>query len=145
MKARIALAFFSLLAMAVFAGATPDQPFMRAARADLGTAKRELQKATPDKGGHRVKAIALVNSAIAEVEAGIAWDRRHNHASSISVANLFAANPDQPHMEAAKDALESAKNNLEHATADKGGHRGRAIDIIKDAISEVKKGIDAAR
>lgn len=139
MKTRIALAIFSLLAMAVFAGAVPTQPFMRAARADLGTAKRELQKANPDKGGHRVKAIALVNSAIAEVDAGIAWDRRHNHA----MVTFTAA--DQPHMTAALAALESAKNNLERATADKGGHRGRAIDIIKDAISEVKKGIDAAR
>jgi hypothetical protein len=143
MKARIALTIFSLLAMAAFAGATPDQPFMRAARADLGTAKRELQKATPDKGGHRVKAIALVNNAIAEVDAGIAWDRRHNH--PVNIGEIFATTSDQPHMTAALAALESAKNNLDRATADKGGHRGRAIDIIKDAISEVKKGIDAAR
>ncbi len=143
MKARIALAVFSLLAMAALAGAAPDQPFMRAARADLGTAKRELQKANPDKGGHRVKAIALVNNAIAEVDAGIAWDRRHNHA--VAVEQIFAVAADQPHMTAALTALESAKNNLERATADKGGHRGRAIDIINDAISEVKKGIDAAR
>ena len=142
MKARIALAAFSLLVIATFAGAVPDQPFMRAARADLGTAKRELQKATPDKGGHRVKAIALVNNAIAEVDAGIAYDRRHNHA--VVFEQVFAV-ADQPHMTAALTALESAKNNLQRATADKGGHRGRAIDIINDAISEVKKGIDAAR
>jgi hypothetical protein len=139
MKARFSLAIFCLLAMGVIASAMPDQPFMRAARADLMTAKRELQKATPDKGGHRVKAIALVNKAIAEVDAGIAWDRRHNHGA------LTAGTPDQPHMTAALAALESAKNNLDRATADKGGHRGRAIDIIKDAMDEVKKGIDAAR
>ena len=141
MKTRIALAVFSLLAMGVIANAAPDQPFMRAARADLMTAKRELQKATPDKGGHRVKAIALVNKAIAEVDAGIAWDRRHNHAA----ASDSAGTPDQPHMTAALAALESAKNNLDRATSDKGGHRGRAIDIVKDAIDEVKKGIDAGQ
>jgi len=143
MKARIALAGFGLLMMVAFAAAAPDQPFMRAARADLGTAKRELQKATPDKGGHRVKAIALVNNAIAEVDAGIAYDRRHNHA--VAFEQVFAVAGDQPHMTAALTAIESAKNNLQRATADKGGHRGRAIDIINDAISEVKKGIDAAR
>lgn len=141
MKARIALAIFSLLAMGVIASAAPDQPFMRAARADLVTARRELQKATPDKGGHRVKAIALVNKAIAEVDAGIAWDRRHNHAAAF----VIAGTPDQPHMTAALAALESARNNLDRAAADKGGHRGNALDIIKDAIDEVKKGIDAAR
>jgi hypothetical protein len=139
MKARFSLA---VLALVVFAGAVVaggDQPFMRAARADLQTAKSELQMATPDKGGHRVKAIALVNQAIAEVNAGMAYDRRHNHAS------LFVAAADQPHMTAARTALESAKNNLDRATSDKGGHRGRAIDLVKDAIDEVKKGIDAAR
>lgn len=139
MKARIALTLFTLLTAGVIAGAAPDQPFMRAARADLQTAKNELQRATPDKSGHRVKAIALVNQAIGRVNAGIAFDRRHNH------AGLFASAPDQPHMQAALAALESAKNNLERATADKGGHRGRALDYVKDAISEVKKGIEAAR
>jgi len=139
MKARISLA---VLAVVVFAGAViagGDQPYMQAARADLFTAKRQLQLATPDKGGHRVKAIALVNQAIAQVNQGIAFDRRHNHAP------LSAASPDQPHMTAALAALESARNTLEHATSDKGGHRAQAISLINDAIDEVKKGIDAAQ
>jgi len=34
---------------------------------------------------------------------------------------------------------------LQQATSDKGGHRQKAIDFVNDAISEVKKGIDAAR
>jgi predicted metal-dependent hydrolase len=140
MKARIAPAVFTLLTVGVIVGAVPDQPFMRAARADLQTAKSQLQQATPDKGGHRVKAIALVNQAIAQCNAGIAWDRRHNHAEV-----LLAGAPDQPHMQAALTALESAKNNLERATSDKGGHRVRALDLVKNAISEVKKGIEAAR
>jgi hypothetical protein len=46
-------------------------------------------------------------------------------------------------MEMALVALESAKNNLDRATTDKGGHRVKALDYVKDAISEVKKGIDA--
>lgn len=144
MKARIALSLVTLLMAGVMAGAAPDQPFMQAARADLQTAKRELQRATPDKGGHRVKALTLVNQAIAQVNQGIAFDRRHNHARALNVETLFAASPDQPHMRAALAALESAKNNLERATSDKGGHRANALDLVKDAISEVKKGIDAA-
>lgn len=104
------------------------------------TAKNQLQRATPDKGGHRVKAISLVNQAIARVNAGIAYDRRHNHASALTADALLAGAPDQPHMTAALAALESAKNNLERASADKGGHRARALDLVRDAISEVKKG-----
>jgi hypothetical protein len=145
MRAKLVFAAVLLLVTAAIAGAIPDQPMMQAARADLQTAKRELQAALPDKGGHRVNAIRLVNSAIAEVNAGIAYDRRHNHAAALSVEELFAGSPDQPHMERAKDALESAKNNLERATADKGGHRAKALDLVRDAIDEVKKGIEAGR
>jgi hypothetical protein len=139
MKARITLAVLALLILAVAGLAAGDQPFMRAARADLLTAKSELQKAIPDKGGHRVKALQLVNQAIAQVNAGMAFDRQHNNHAT------FGAAPDQPHMTAALAALESAKNNLDHATPDKGGHRARAIDIIKDAIDEVNKGIEAGK
>lgn len=140
MNYKIIFAAAFLLSAVTIAAAVPDQPFMQAARADLQTAKRELQRATANKGGHRANAISLVNRAIAQVNAGIAYDRRHNHASA-----RVAGTPDQPHMTAALAALESARNNLERATSDKGGHRAKALDFVKDAISEVKKGIDAAR
>jgi hypothetical protein len=145
MKAKTILAVVMLLGIVAIAGAVPDQPNMQAARANLITARNELQKATPDKGGHRVNAIGLVNSAIAEVNLGIDYDRRHNHPSSLTPETLFAGGPDQPHMENALAALENAKTNLNNATSDKGGHRVKAIDYVKDAISEVKKGIDAGR
>ena len=54
-----------------------DQPHMQAALDALRVAKRELDAATADKGGHRAKAIGLVNDAIAQVEKGIAFDRKH--------------------------------------------------------------------
>ena len=50
---------------------------MHAALTHLRSAKAELEAATPDKGGHRAKAIALCNDTIAEVERGIVFDRRH--------------------------------------------------------------------
>jgi len=48
------------------------QPHMQSALHALRNSKAELEAALPDKGGHRVKAIALVDQAIAEVQAGIA-------------------------------------------------------------------------
>ena len=145
MRARSVFAVLILLAIAAIAAAVPEQPFMKAARGDLMTARSELQQATANKGGHRVKAIGLVNSAIAEVNEGIAFDRRHNHASTLNSEELFAGAQDQPHMTTALAALESAKNNLDKASTDKGGHRKNALDYVKDAISEVKKGIEAGR
>ena len=50
------------------------QPHMQAALRTLRNAQQQLDKAEPDKGGHRVKAIQLVNDAINEVRAGIAYD-----------------------------------------------------------------------
>jgi hypothetical protein len=48
------------------------QPHMEAALNALLTAQTELRVAEHNKGGHRVKALELVNSAIAQVQAGIA-------------------------------------------------------------------------
>jgi len=52
---------------------------------------------------------------------------------------------DQPHMQSALDSLRNAKRELDQATSDKGGHRAKAIDLVKEAIAEVKAGIEAAR
>jgi len=57
--------------------AVADQPHMQAALDALRVAKRELEQATTDKGGHRARAMGLVNQAIAQVEKGIEFDRRH--------------------------------------------------------------------
>jgi hypothetical protein len=143
MKVKTVFAAMLLLGIVAIAGAVPDQPHMQAAKSSLQTARAELQKATPDKGGHRVNALGLVNSAIAEVNAGIAFDRQHNHVSGPTAENLFG--PDQPHMQNALTALTNAKDSLEKATEDKGGHRVKALGYVKDAIDEVKKGIEAGR
>ncbi|MFL5385637.1 MAG: hypothetical protein ACJ8GN_24230 [Longimicrobiaceae bacterium] len=73
-----------LLGLAVSAGSaqrrrTPQpQPHMREALEALRSAERHLGQATGDKGGHRVRAIQLVNQAEAEVQRGIQWDNTHH-------------------------------------------------------------------
>jgi hypothetical protein len=126
-----------MLFLVVSVSATPDQPNMQSAKLNLQNAKANLIAASPNKGGHRAKAINLVNEAIAEVNRGIAFDRRHNHTT------VNAAPVDQPHMQAALEFLRSAKSDLERATTDKGGHRVNAIRLVDQAIDEVKKGIEA--
>jgi hypothetical protein len=68
-------AMFGAVAMHAFAG--EPQPHMKAARKHLEQALEQLDKATADKGGHRVKAIALVKEAIEEVRAGTEHDNTH--------------------------------------------------------------------
>ena len=53
------------------------QPHMNAALDELRAARSELQAAESDKGGHRVKAIGLIDEAIGEVQAGIEFARSH--------------------------------------------------------------------
>jgi len=54
------------------APAEAAQPHMNRALSDLQAALAQLNAALPDKGGHRVKAIALVTQAIDEVTKGMA-------------------------------------------------------------------------
>jgi hypothetical protein len=59
----------------VIGHATADQPHMRNAVDALRRARSELEAAAPDKGGHRVRAIDLVDRAIAETHAGMQYAR----------------------------------------------------------------------
>jgi hypothetical protein len=49
------------------------QPHMDASIALLQNARAELGAATPNKGGHRERAMGLIDQAITEVRAGIAF------------------------------------------------------------------------
>lgn len=130
-----------------------DQPRMRAAREDLEKAMKSLRKATPDKGGHREKAMDLASRAIAAVNRGIEFDRTHftpgrrRHDSDFDENILLAVSvmPDQPNMENARASLQNALANLNAASADKGGFREQAIDLVRQAINEVNAGIEYDR
>lgn len=68
----------AVLAITFAAGrVSADQPRMQAAQVNLQQARENLQAATPDKGGHRTRALVLVNKALEQVQAGISYDRRH--------------------------------------------------------------------
>ena len=58
--------------LAVSVASASKQPHMDDALTALRSAKAALAEAKANKGGHRVKAIQLVNDAIVEVEKGIA-------------------------------------------------------------------------
>ena len=68
----------SILGVAVAASmgigyAIGAQPHMAESIAMLQSARGELVAATPNKGGHRERAINLIDQAISEVRAGIAF------------------------------------------------------------------------
>lgn len=151
MKPRIGVLVLILVIAGLGYANSPDQPYMQAARTNLQQAKAALQRAEHNKGGHRVNAIGYINSAIGEINLGIAFDRRHgrrwHHVRSISsglFSSLEVTTVEQPNMRTALDRLRDAKRNLEAATADKGGHRVKAMEFVNAAIDEVNRGIAAA-
>jgi hypothetical protein len=48
----------------------------------------------------------------------------------------------QPHMEEALRALQQARFQLEKASHNKGGHRVKAIELINQAMEEVRLGME---
>jgi hypothetical protein len=73
----LGLAGALVLSLATAPATSAPQPMMKKALVSLQTAKKQLESATADKGGHRVKALGLIGQAIDEVEAGIAFDNTH--------------------------------------------------------------------
>jgi len=70
--ALIAGGFAATLGTGIFVGqALAAQPHMDAALENLRSARAELQMATHNKGGHRVKAIADIDDAIEQVRLGM--------------------------------------------------------------------------
>ena len=53
------------------------QPHMAETISILQSARAELVKATPNKGGHRERALALIDQAIGEVRSGMGFAARH--------------------------------------------------------------------
>ena len=58
-----------------------------------------------------------------------------------AVAGYNVDDEDQPHMQAALDALKQAEHHLQEAKHDKGGHRAKALAATREAIKHVEMGM----
>jgi uncharacterized membrane-anchored protein YhcB (DUF1043 family) len=52
-------------------------PHIRAAQRDLASAKSHLQRAARDFGGHRARAVGLIDQAQDELRQALEFDRTH--------------------------------------------------------------------
>ena len=131
--------------------ANVDQPFMEKAKNNLQDARGFLNAATADKGGHSNAAIAKINEAISSVNSGIAYDNKHRgkrprrNSTDENINTDSGVMIDQPNMVRAREELQKAVDNLNNATADKGGWRNKALAQTRDAIAQVNAGIEFDR
>ncbi|HTR54673.1 MAG TPA: hypothetical protein VMJ10_28470 [Kofleriaceae bacterium] len=125
------------------------QPRMQAAMQALGGAQSELTASSPNKGGHRERALEMIQHAMQEVQAGIQYASEHPHevggdegpAAPLPVDEEVPGANTQPHMRAAVVQLREARKQLQDAAHDKGGHRKRAMELINEAIKQTRDGI----
>ena len=59
-------------------------------------------------------------------------------------ASAKSADADQGNMERALSSLQQALGSLRESTANKGGHRARAMDLVRQAIEETQAGVEFA-
>ena len=125
------------------------QPKMQAALEALQHAQAETTAAEANKGGHREKALGLIQQAIEAVNSGIQYAAAH--ASEVGTAEGPAAPEpvdedvkgagNQPHMAGAVVALREARKQLREAKHDKGGFREQALTLTQQAMEQLKEGI----
>ena len=121
-----------------------EQPHMETALFLLGKTRTELEKASRDRGGHRLAAIREVTLAADEVEKGIAFSDQHPRPQPRPRAparRQEALGEFEPIMKNALELLDQAKTELIKAVPDKGGHRLKALGHVNSAIVHVRRGI----
>jgi hypothetical protein len=128
------------------------QPHMYATLKSLENASTALQAASPNKGGHRDRAMQMVQQATAEVRDGIAWADAHPEdvgaplppSRQEPVPTEVRGAEKQQNMATALVALREARKQLMDAEGDKGGHREKALEIIEQAMRQIHEGIEYA-
>jgi hypothetical protein len=125
------------------------QPEMQAALQSLERARMEAQAASANKGGHRERALGLIQQAEGAVNAAMQYAAAHpteigdteGPAASEPVDERVPGGEGQPHMWRAIVALREARKHLVEAKHDKGGDRLQAISLTQQAIDELRQGI----
>src|SRR5579872_2744945 len=104
--------------------------------AQLTSAKAILEKAGDKWGGHRAKAIHLIDEALGAL----------GQPQAKSTGEMKSGPKDQPSdLQSGIADLNSAKSDFEHAGNQWGGRRAKAISLIDQALSELQAGIEFAK
>lgn len=136
----------------VVMAADNGQPRMQAALQALTQARAVTEAAAPNKGGHRQQAISLIQQAIDAVNAGMQFAAAHpselgpaeGAAAPEPVNEVVPGAERQPRMAQAMVELREARKQLHEARRDKGGHRQRALELIQEAMIQLREGINFA-
>jgi len=131
-------------------------PKIRQAIRALEAARTDLQNAAHDFCGHRVEALEATNSAIKQLQLALGSDRAAvepapglqlaSYQPETSASGVAAQTGGQggkqggerhPMIRRAINALEAAKDDLEHAATDFHGHKAEALEATHRALNQL--------
>ena len=130
-----------------------DHPMIREAQQALQQARNDLQQAASQFAGHREKALEYVNQAMQELNQALQFAAQQGTPNPYEASNQGYVQPmtssvnnntSFPRMTDAQRALEQARNALQQASNQFGGHRQNALQDIDQALQEINLGIQAA-
>lgn len=104
--------------------------------AQLRSAKGALEKAGDKWGGHRVKAIHLIDEAL----------QACGQPQTASRTEMRSGPKDEPaEMQSGISQLTGAKSDFERAGNQWGGRKAKAVSLIDEALKELQIGIEYAK
>jgi hypothetical protein len=139
----LAVALVSLSAGDAQAGGATKHPRLHIALYELRKARVQLEEAGKKFGGHKAKALKAINAAVAEIEAGLTAIGE-NTKGIAPPEGSYKGYRNYPHIRHAIAALVEAREVLQKATHNFGGHRESAIRDIDVALVELRAAIKFA-
>lgn len=114
----------------------PAPPQIQAGIAALVSAKASLEKAGDKWGGHRVKAIALIDKALKACgQSQVHAKGEMNSGPTDDMASLQAGN----------SQLVNAQNDFTNSTDTWGGRKDKALPLISQALQELQAAISTEK
>jgi hypothetical protein len=143
------LACAAALALAALAGTAlaldaPRHPHLHHALYEMREARTELKEAAHDFGGHRVKALAALDTAIKQLDVALkgAGD---DYRSADPGRDVYRRYANHPHIRHALVEIKAARTELQEAKHNFGGHRRQAVLALDAAIEQLEKALKYAR
>ena len=109
---------------------------LRVAMSSLERARRELERAGHDFGGHKGDAMKATDAALHELRLASGQDAREER-TGVETAREHRAEEHELHVALAD--LERSRADLEHSTHNFNGRRKEALEAVDAAIREIRR------
>jgi hypothetical protein len=126
-------------------GGGKPHPHIHHALFELREARSELKAAGHNFGGHRREAIRDIDSAVGQLEKALKFSGDKRPFKGNPKAEVYKKYATYPHIRHAVVELKETVSELKAASHNYGGHRQRALDATRAAITQLEVCIKFAK